>query len=613
MKNGMTPYVAPLEALAFAVATATNGNPRLAVKEDLDWETFQGILAANARLTEDILLPLSRHSDTTHPVLHADGKVTTSEAARSAYKQFIDGGWPGAPLPVELGGLGLMRLAWAPLAEMWNAANPAFALCPVGNVGAVDALLASASATIIERYASKMVTGTWPGTMNITEPQAGSDLSLIRARAIPDPSRGPGHYRISGQKIFITFGEHDLAENIVHLVLARLPDAPAGVKGLSLFLVPKFLVGGSGEIGERNDVRCVALENKLGIHGSPTAVMVYGEMGGAQGFLIGEENQGLNAMFVMMNLARFSLGLQGTGIAERASQAAFSYAATRIQGRHKASGGKAVAIIHHPGVRRALLNLLANTHAARNLTYYSASLIDALGSPASTAERQEAQRLLGFLTPIVKGWISEMAVDSTNAALQIFGGAGYIEDTGVAQLVRDARITTIYEGTTTIQANDLVHRKVIGDGGAAFALMARKVMDTASRLQASPAPRLCRAGAQLAAALSQVTAATDWIVRQGEDRNESALAVAEAYLEACGRLFGGWRLLHAALLAQSGTAAFRCPPSLADELEACSSYFADWQLSQVEGLSSAVMRAGASVTDADSLFEEAVRRLGPAA
>ncbi|MGX6570729.1 acyl-CoA dehydrogenase family protein [Cupriavidus necator] len=613
MKNGMTPYVAPLEALAFAVAAAADGSPRLALTEDLDWETFQGILAANARLTEDILLPLSRHSDTTHPVLHADGEVTTSEVARSAYRQFVDGGWPGVPLPVELGGLSLTRLAWAPLAEMWNAANPAFALCPVGNVGAVDALLASASAGIIERYVPKMVAGTWPGTMNITEPQAGSDLSLIRAKAIPDPGQGPGHYKIFGQKIFITFGEHDLAENIVHLVLARLPDAPAGVKGLSLFLVPKFLVGSGGEIGERNDVKCVALENKLGIHGSPTAVMVYGEMGGARGLLIGEENQGLNAMFVMMNLARFSLGLQGTGIAERACQAAFSYAATRIQGRHTASGGKAVAIIRHPGVRRALLNLKADTHAARNLTYYSASLIDVLGSSAPAAERQEAQRLLSFLTPIVKGWVSEMAVDSANAALQIFGGAGYIEDTGVAQLVRDARITTIYEGTTTIQANDLVHRKVIGDKGAVFALMAKKVTDTALRLQASPAPRLCRAGAQLAAALSQVAAATDWIVRQGEDRIECVLAVAETYLEACGRLFSGWRLLHAASLAQGGTAAFRCSPSLTDELEACSCYFADWKLSQVDGLCSAIMHAGASVTDAGFLFEEAVHGLGPAA
>ncbi len=444
------PYTPPVAEMIFILEHVV-GLSRAPKAADLDSETVQAILDEAAKLARDVLAPLNHTGDQTGCVL-ADGVVTTAPGFRDAYAQYRDGGWNAVPFSVAHGGQGLpWALAFA-VQEMWQGANMAFGLCPLLNQGAVEALESHGSDAQKELYLEKLISGAWTGTMNLTEPQAGSDLSAIKTRAERQPD---GTYRIFGQKIFITYGEHDYAENIVHLVLARLPGAPEGVRGISLFVVPKFLPDGS-----RNDVVCTGLEHKLGIHASPTCTMQYGDQGGAIGTLIGQENEGIRCMFTMMNNARLSVGLQGIAIAERAYQGALHYAQERVQGRD--SAGAPAPIIHHPDVARMLMQMKALVETGRALTYEAAIYLDLARSGDA-----QAQARVDLLTPVVKAWGTDMAVDVCSTALQVFGGMGFIEEAGMAQYYRDARILPIYEGTNGIQANDLALRKIIKDGGAA--------------------------------------------------------------------------------------------------------------------------------------------------
>ena len=426
----------------------------------------------------------------------------------------------------------------------------AFSLCQMLTLGAVAAITHHGSDGDKQLYLPKMVAGEWTGTMNLTEPQAGSDLSAVRTKAEPDGD----HYRISGTKIFITWGEHDMAENIIHLVLARLPDAPEGTKGISLFIVPKFLVNADGSLGPRNDLICASIEHKMGIHGSPTAVMAFGENGGAIGFLVGEPNRGLACMFTMMNHSRLNVGLEGVGISERAYQQALGYARERVQSRPiGASGGAAVAIIHHPDVRRMLMGMKARIEAMRALAYYTAAQIDQAHSHPNPEERQRRQAITDLLTPVVKGWCTESALGITSTGIQIHGGVGFIEETGACQHMRDARITTIYEGTTGIQANDLIGRKVARDKGAAVKLLLLEMNATLAALEADGGKDLRVIQASLQAGAVALEQATEWLLATYDKDPARAAAGAVPYLELFGTVAGGWLMARAALIAAAQT------------------------------------------------------------
>ncbi|MGB7479916.1 MAG: acyl-CoA dehydrogenase family protein, partial [Burkholderiaceae bacterium] len=465
-------YVAPLKDMLFVMNELAGLQEvnRLPGCEDATPETVQAVLEENARFCSEVVAPLNVAGDR-EPSSWRDGAVTTTKGFKEAFKAFGEAGWQGVQHPAEFGGQGLPKLVATPCMEMLNAANLSFALCPLLTDGAIEALLTAGSDEQKRIYLENLISGKWTGTMNLTEPQAGSDLALVRTRALP---QGDGNYKLFGTKIFITYGEHDMAENIVHLVLARTPDAPEGVKGISLFIVPKFLVNADGSPGERNDVHCVSIEHKLGIKASPTAVLQFGDHGGAIGTLVGEENRGLEYMFIMMNAARFAVGMQGVGIAERAYQKAVAYAKERLQSRDLAGSTGPVAIIRQPDVRRMLLSMRAQTEAARALAYVTAAALDAAHHHPDAAVRKENQAFYEYMVPVVKGWSTEMSIDVTSTGVQVHGGMGFIEETGAAQYYRDARILPIYEGTTAIQANDLIGRKTARDGGAtARAIAAR--------------------------------------------------------------------------------------------------------------------------------------------
>jgi alkylation response protein AidB-like acyl-CoA dehydrogenase len=440
----------------------------------------------------------------------------------------------------------LPQLVATPVEEMWHSANMAFDLCPLLTQGAIEALELCATSEQKATFLPKMVDGTWTGTMNLTEPQAGSDLAAVRTRAVP---QGDGTYKLYGQKIFITYGDHDYTENIVHMVLARTPDAPEGVKGISLFIVPKFLVNSDGSLGARNDVQCVSLEHKLGIHASPTAVLAYGDKGGAVGYLIGTENRGLEYMFIMMNLARFSVGVEGVGISERAYQRAVAYARDRVQGKpvglDKASG----TIIEHPDIRRMLMTMRANTEAMRAVAYVTAAALDNARRHPDADARKRHQAFADLMIPIVKGWSTETAQEVTYLGVQVHGGMGFIEETGAAQYYRDARIITIYEGTTGIQANDLIGRKTARDGGATARAVADDIDKVAARLASHREPELQSIGVRLAAATAALQGAIDWLVPEYGKNVRAAHAAAVPYLKLWGLLVGGWQLGRGALVA----------------------------------------------------------------
>ncbi len=493
-----------------------------------------------------MLAPLNVVGDREGCVLE-NGVVRTPTGFREAYAQFVEGGWNGIHFAPEHGGQGLPRLVSTAVAEMWTGANMAFGLCPMLTQAAGDALARHGSDSLKATYLPKLVSGQWAGTMNLTEPQAGSDLARVRTRAVPD---GEGAYRITGQKIFITFGDHDLTENIIHMVLARLPDAPDGVHGLSLFLIPKFLVREDGSLGQRNDLRVVSLEHKLGINGSPTAVMAYGDNEGALGFLVGEENRGLELMFTMMNTARLAVGLEGIGIAERAYQDAKAYALERVQGRAIGNDDPSpVPIAQHPDVQRMLMSMKSQTEAGRALAYAVAAGSDIAERHPDVEVRRRQQRMVDLLTPVVKAWSTDVGIEVASTAIQVYGGMGYIEESGVPQHLRDARIAAIYEGTNGIQAADLAGRKVARDGGAVAGELIAELARGRGRARRGTENALAPIRRWLGIGLDDLAAATAWLVETFPAHPRRVAAVAAHYLRLMGIVAGGGLMAKAALKA----------------------------------------------------------------
>jgi acyl-CoA dehydrogenase len=552
-------YRAPLKDLSFVLNELLGAQPLAGCPPHADYsaDLVESVLSESARFAEEVLDPINRSGDQ-EGAHWSEAGVRTAKGFREAYRQFVDGGWPQLRAPAHIGGQGAPLMLATAVQETWASANLAFKLCPMLTYGAIHALELSAAPALKERFLPRMVTGEWTGTMVLTEPQAGSDLALIRTHATPQSAdRTDGTFRLFGQKIFITWGEHDLTDNIVHMVLARIDGAPEGMRGISLFLVPKVLVGESGELGARNDLRCVSIEHKLGIHASPTCVMAFGERDGAIGYLVGEANRGLEYMFIMMNAARLAVGLQGFAVAERAFQQAADYARTRVQGRNSAPGNGAAApapIIHHPDVKRMLLEMKAGTEAMRALTIYAAWQLDLAESHADPKVRAQAQARGDLLIPIVKGWSTEFGVELASTGIQVHGGTGFIEETGAAQWLRDVRITTIYEGTTGIQANDLLGRKLVRDQGAAMTSLLSEIEQELTAKAAAAAVQALRAEAL--SAVAQLRETTVTLLGLAAEDMDRALAVIEPYLMMCGFVLGGWLMARAAhVVSAGGTAA----------------------------------------------------------
>ena len=580
----MSTYRAPLEEMQFVLNDLAGlaEVAKLPGCEEAEPETVGAILEEAAKFATDVLDPLNRAGDQRGARLLEDGSVRTPQGFRDAYWKFVENGWNGLAKSVEYGGQGLPQVVAAAVEEMWHASNMAFDLCPLLTQGAIEAIELNGSDELKQRYLPKMVAGEWTGTMNLTEPQAGSDLAAVRARAVPQPD---GTYLVSGQKIFITYGEHDYTENIVHLVLARLPDAPEGVKGISLFVVPKFIPDASGKPGERNDVHCVSLEHKLGIHASPTCVMSYGDKGGAKGWIVGEPNRGLEYMFVMMNLARYSVGLEGIGISERAYQRAVAYARERVQGRAAGleKGAKTGPILEHPDVRRMLMTMRAWTEATRAVAYVTGAAMDGAARHPDPEARKRHQAFVDLMIPIVKGHSTEIAQEVASLGLQVHGGMGFIEETGAAQHLRDARITTIYEGTTGIQANDLAGRKTARDGGATAKAVSREIGAVAKRLSASADADLRVIGAKLAGAVASLDRAIDWLVPAYGSNTRVALAGSVGYLRLWGTVAGGWQMARAAEVAKRRLASGEGDPEFMRAKVTTARFYAEALLPQSDG------------------------------
>lgn len=537
------PFKAPVEDMLFALNNlcGLEDIAQLPGYEDAQPDMVEAILAEAAKFSQEVLAPLNTIGDQ-QGASFADGKVATAPGWADAYKQLVEMGWNSPKTSAEHGGMGLPAVVNASIQEMFTSANTSFMLAPLLTQGAIESIAGFASAQLQEVFLPKLVTGEWTGTMNLTEPQAGSDLAAITSKAIPNGD----HYLISGQKIFITYGEHDMSDNIVHLVLARLPDAPEGVKGISLFIVPKFLVNSDGSLGDRNDVECISIEHKLGIHASPTCTMAYGTNGGAIGYLVGEPHDGLKYMFTMMNAARLGVGLQGVGISEHATQHAIEYALERKQGQ--TPKGSEQTIMGHPDIRRMLGLMKARTEAARVLAYRAAAAEDLAEKAADVEKRAYYQRRLDLLIPVVKGWSTELAVDTSSLGVQIHGGMGFIEETGAAQYFRDARITTIYEGTTGIQALDLVGRKIKRDQGAAAIELVQEIRDTArnAKQQNNTVADWTKLSAMADDAAQTIEDVTKWLV----ERNDlSPQAAAANVLELFGIALGAWVMADAAIAA----------------------------------------------------------------
>ncbi len=543
----MSDYRAPVKDMRFVMDELAGFKElsQIAGYEDATPDLADAILDEAAKFTGEVLAPLNRVGDKEGCKLTPNG-VTTPPGWKEAYKAFCDAGWNGVSSPADFGGQGLPDTLGVAVKEMVCSANLSFSLGPLLTTGAVEALITCASDELKAIYLEKMITGQWTGTMNLTEPQAGSDLALIRSRAEP---QADGSYRVFGQKIFITYGDHDMTDNIVHLVLARLPDAPAGVKGISMFLVPKFLVNADGSLGARNDAHCVSIEHKLGIHASPTCVMAYGDNGGAVGYLLGEPNRGLEYMFIMMNEARLGVGLQGIALGERAYQQALAFARERKQGRDALTGEALVTLDKHPDIRRMLMLMKSRVEANRAMTYYTSGLLDRAHAATDADEKKRQLYLAEFMIPIVKGGGTEMGIEVTSLGIQIHGGMGFIEETGAAQHWRDSRITTIYEGTTGIQANDLLFRKLMRDQGATAKVIFGEVYATAKALGASGKPELQAIGQRLGVALKAWTDATEWLAANAKTGLSGVLTAAVPYLHLAVTVCGGWFMGKAALAA----------------------------------------------------------------
>ena len=544
----MSTYAAPIRDMKFVVKELVGLDDITALPgcEEVTPDLVDAVLEEAGNFATGVLDPINIPGDRIGARLEKS-VVTAAPGFKEAFKQFSAGGWPGLNCDPQYGGQGLPHIISAQTSEMWNSANMSFCLCPMLTAGVVAALMRHGSDQQKDMYLPNLVSGKWTGTMNLTESQAGSDLSAVRTRAVPEGD----HYRLHGTKIFITWGEHDMAENIIHMVLARTPDAPEGVKGISLFVVPKFMVNKDGSPGKRNDVNCVSIEHKLGIHGSPTCVMAYGEAEGAVGYLIGEENRGLEFMFTMMNFARLEVGIEGVAIAERAYQHALEFARNRVQGREiGVKSGNRVSIIHHPDVRRMLMSMKAQTEAMRALaTLASAHLDKALLHPDKGA-RANSQALFDLLTPVVKGWCTEQSIEIASLGVQVHGGMGFVEETGAAQYLRDARITTIYEGTTGIQANDLVGRKVAYEKGATIKIVIAQMRSCADELNKVSHPGLTAIHKSLTEGIDALGEATDWLLATYPSNMKAASAGAVPFLKLFGTVAGGWQMARAALIAK---------------------------------------------------------------
>ncbi len=541
-------YQAPVDDIMHALKTAAglDGLITGGVLEGVDEETIRAVIAEAGKFGAEVLEPLDSVGDRTGSKL-VDGKVVTPPGWKEAYAQYVAGGWNGLSAPETWGGQHLPQVVATAAAEIWDSANLAFGLCPLLTHGAIDALEAQGSEELKRIYLPKMVSGEWTGTMNLTEPHAGSDLGALRTLA---ERRGDGTYRIFGTKIFITYGDHEMTDNIVHLVLARLPDAPPGTRGISLFLVPKYLVNPDGSLGARNDVTCAGLEHKLGIHASPTCVMKYGEKDGAVGYLVGEENRGLNVMFIMMNAARLAVGVQGVALAERATQRALAYARERKQGRSAATkAGDMAPIIEHPDIRRSLMTMKALTQAARAICLVTARETDIARRARDPAERAAAANRVALLTPVAKAFSTDIGCEVASIGVQVHGGMGFIEETGAAQIYRDARILPIYEGTNGIQALDLVTRKLPLEGGKVAAAYIGDLMTTVEEVRASNLPELGRMGERLGEAVAALAEASRWMGSALQTSPEAAMAGATPYLRLFGLAAGGIYLARGALAA----------------------------------------------------------------
>lgn len=590
-------YNAPLKDMQFVLNELANLAQINALPgcEDATPDTVEAVLEENAKFCGEVIAPLN-HAGDKEPSYWKDGAVTTTKGFKEAFRAYADAGWQGVQHPQDFGGQGLPKLVATPCMEMLHGANLSFALVALLSDGAIEALLTAGSDEQKARFLEPLVTGKWTGTMNLTEPQAGSDLAAVRTRAEP---QGDGTYKVFGTKIFITYGDHDMTENIVHLVLARTPDAPAGVKGISLFIVPKFMINDDGSLGARNDVQCVSIEHKLGIKASPTAVLQFGDHGGAIGTLVGEENRGLEYMFIMMNAARFGVGMQGVGLAEHAYQQAVAFAKDRIQSREVAGSAGPVAIINHPDVRRMLMSMRSQTEAARALAYVGAGLSDLAHHHPDEAMRKANLALYEYLVPVIKGWSTEMSENVARDGVQVHGGMGFIEETGAAQHYRDAKILTIYEGTTAIQANDLVGRKTVRDGGAVAKALIAQVREVEAQLgdvQGDDFAAIARRLQEGSAAFEQVV---DYVVANVKSDVRAVFAGSVTYLKLAGIVLGGWQMARAALVAQKKLEAGEGDAAFYRAKIATARFFADHILSQAPGLRTSIVDGAAGVLALD--------------
>ncbi|MEN9780147.1 MAG: hypothetical protein RL014_1295 [Pseudomonadota bacterium] len=586
-------YVAPVKDMLFNVEHLAHIEQIAKIPgfEDAGLETAQAVLEECAKFNEGVVAPLNWEGDK-NPSSLKDGVVTTTPGFKEAFRQYAEGGWQGLQHPADFGGQGLPKTIGAACGEILNSANMSFALCPLLTDGAIEALLTAGSDELKATYLEKLISGQWTGTMNLTEPQAGSDLSLVRTRAEPQPD---GTYKIFGTKIYITYGEHDMAENIVHLVLARVQGAPEGVKGISLFVVPKFMVNTDGSIGARNDVHCVSIEHKMGIKASPTAVLQYGDHGGAVGFLVGQENRGLEYMFIMMNAARYAVGVQGIAISERAYQKAVQYAKDRVQSRPvDGSMNTSAPIIHHPDVKRMLMTMRAVTEGCRAMASVAAAAFDAAHHHPDAEVRKQNQAFYEFMVPLVKGYSTEMSLEVTSLGVQVHGGMGFIEETGAAQYYRDAKILTIYEGTTAIQANDLVGRKTARDGGQTAKAIAAQVQATEAELAKSNSVAARAMLKRLGAACTAFIEVVDFVAGNTKASPNAVFAGSVPYLMMAGNLIAGWQMARALLVAEAKAAAGEDVAFMQAKVTTAR-FYGDHILSKVPGMRDAIVEGADSV------------------
>ncbi len=587
-------YIAPVKDMLFNIRHLAQIDTiaQMPGFEDAGFETAQAVLEEAAKFNEGVLSPLNWEGDK-YPSSFHDGKVTTTPGFKDAFKQFAEGGWQGLQHPADFGGQGLPKTIGAACIEMVNSSNMSFALCPLLSDGAIEALLTAGSDELKATYLENLVSGKWTGTMNLTEPQAGSDLAMVRSRAEPQPD---GTYKVFGTKIFITYGEHDMAENIVHLVLARVTGAPEGVKGISLFVVPKFMVDKDGSVGARNDVHCVSIEHKMGIKASPTAVLQYGDHGGAVGYIVGQENRGLEYMFIMMNAARYAVGVQGIAVAERAYQKAAQFARDRVQSRPvDGSIAASAPIIHHPDVRRMLMTMRAYTEGCRAMASVAAAAYDAAHHHPDADVRKQNASFYEYMVPLVKGYSTEMSLEVTSLGVQVHGGMGFIEETGAAQYYRDAKILTIYEGTTAIQANDLVGRKTARDGGQTPKAIAAQIATTEAELIKDGSADAVAVAKRLKAAREAFLDVVNFVAGNTKASPNAVFAGSVPYLMLAGNVMAGWQLARALLVAQAELKAGVDTGFMKAKI-VTARFYADHLLIKVPGIRDSIVEGADSVT-----------------